>query len=71
MQACILSLKMENTWDPWKNSCEALIAPDLTRPNIENSAWQMDTNGVSAMSLGTWVNPTGYLGVQGTQASYF
>ena len=33
--------------------------------------WQMDTNGVSAMSLDTWVNPTGYLGVQGTQASYF
>ena len=45
LQACILRLKrkrkMENTWDPSKNSCEALIVPNLTRPNIENSAWQM------------------------------
>ena len=29
---------MENTWDPSRNSCEALIVPNLTRPNIENSA---------------------------------
>ena len=29
------------------------------------------TNAVRAMGLGTWVNPIGYLGVQGTQASYF
>ena len=62
---------MENTWDPWKNSCEALIVPDLTRPNIENSAWQKGgANGVSAMGLGTWVNTIGYLGVRSTQASY-
>ena len=62
---------MENTWDPWKNSCEALIVPDLTRPNIENSARQMDTNGMSAIGLGTWVNTIGYLVVRSTQASYF
>ena len=34
--------------------------------------WKLSmTNAVRAMGLGTWVNPIGYLGVQGTQASYF
>ena len=34
--------------------------------------WKLSmTNAVRAMGLGTWVNPIGYLGVQGTQASHF
>ena len=34
--------------------------------------WKLSmTNAVRAMGLGTSVNPIGYLGVQGTQTSYF
>ena len=60
--------KMENTWDPSRNSCEALIVPKLDA----TKHWKLSmTNAVRAMGLGTLVNPIGYLGVQGTQASYF
>ena len=56
---------MENTWDPLKNSCEALIVPDLTKPCKLNMI-----HGASVMGFGTWVNPIGYLGAQGMQDSW-
>ena len=51
-----------------KEQLWGIDVPDLTRRNIENSAWQMDTDGMSAIGLGTWVNTIGYF--RSTQASY-